>query len=61
MAATTTRKVLTVHAPLQEVLALGLLNDIEESLKMRGAQRVWIATDSLPDLVIMAEVPEEGS
>jgi hypothetical protein len=52
------RKVATLHAPLGRVLVLDLLQQIEDSLRKRGATNVWISADSLPDLTLMAEIPE---
>jgi hypothetical protein len=39
-------------------LAYEILGKVERSLLDQGAVKVWIATDALPDLTMMAEVPE---
>lgn len=54
------RKVLTLHAPLGKALAYEIIGQIEVQLKERmDATHVWIATDNLPDLTLMAQVPED--
>lgn len=57
------RRVLTLHAPLGKAIAQDLLVEIEKLLIEHGATSVWISHEALPDLQIMASVPdtsEEG-
>jgi len=49
---------MTLHAPLGKMIAHTFLEAVESTLDGMGATRVWISTDALPDLVIMAEVPD---
>lgn len=55
------RRVVTLHAPLGKVIAQDLLVEIEKLLIEHGASRVWISQDALPDLQIMASVPDTPS
>lgn len=52
------RRVVTLHAPLGKAIAQDLLVEIEKLLIEHGASRVWISQDVLPDLQIMATVPD---
>lgn len=53
------RRVITLHAPLGRKIAYELLGRVEKTLIDLGATRVWISTESLPDLAVMCEVPDE--
>lgn len=52
------RRVCTLHAPLGKAIAHDLLTQIKELLTDAGATDVWIAHDHLPDLTIMARIPD---
>lgn len=52
------RRVATLHAPLGKAIAHDLLVEIKESLTRHGAKDVWITHENLPDLTIMASVPD---
>ena len=55
------RRVVTLHAPLGKAVAQDLLQAIEKLLKTHGASQVWVSHEGLPNLEIMARVPEKGS
>lgn len=54
----TTRQILTLHAPIAPWLLDTLLSSIEESLVEAGAKRVWIDPRSTYDLTVLAEFPD---
>lgn len=55
----TTRRLLTFHAPMSLAISTYMLANMKESLLERGITRWWISHDELPDIVIMAEVPDD--
>jgi hypothetical protein len=55
----TPRKILTLHPPLGDETTDALLTAVEAALLRVGATRIWVETDSYPDITVMATVPEQ--
>ena len=56
------RRIVTLHAPIEGRVAYEALGRIERFITdQMGAQRTWVAHDKLPDLVVMADIPEQQS
>ena len=52
------RKILTLHPPLGDRTIDGILTSLEAALVDAGATRIWVESDSYPDLTVMATMPE---
>jgi hypothetical protein len=53
------RRLLTLHAPLGKLVSSAVLQAVEENLERHDVVP-WISPESLPDIVIMANFPDEG-
>lgn len=53
------RPILTLHAPLGRLMSDPVLEVIDHTLKAHGYSRWWISPANLPDIVVMAEVPDD--
>ena len=53
-----TRKILTLHPPLGDQTLDGILTSLESALMAAGATRIWVESESYPDLTVMADMPE---
>ncbi|GAA2144441.1 hypothetical protein GCM10009844_18030 [Nocardioides koreensis] len=57
-AVSSTRKILTLHPPLGDSTIDAILTSLETALVESGASRIWVESESYPDLTVMAEMPE---
>ena len=55
---TSTRKILTLHPPLGDSTIDSILTSLEAALVEAGASRIWVESESYPDLTVMATMPE---
>ena len=53
-----TRKILTLHPPLGDSTIDAILTSLEAALIEAGASRIWVESESYPDLTVMATMPE---
>ena len=53
-----TRKILTLHPPLGDATIDRILTSLETALVDAGASRIWVESESYPDLTVMATLPE---
>jgi hypothetical protein len=52
------RKILTLHPPLGDETIDRILTSLETALVDAGASRIWVESESYPDLTVMATLPE---
>ncbi len=52
------RKILTLHPPLGDRTIDAILTSLETALLDAGASRIWVESESYPDLTVMANMPE---
>ncbi|NYD40512.1 hypothetical protein [Nocardioides panaciterrulae] len=57
----TTRRILTLHAPVGKSVLDGVLTSLEQTLVDVGAERVWIDPTSADDLTVLADFPEPAT
>lgn len=55
------QRVITVHPGISLPLRLALLDAVESVLTREGVERAWIDTSQRHDLVVLAEVEDEGA
>ncbi len=58
--AMTTRRILTLHAPVGKTVLDDVLSSLEHALVEVGAEKVWIDPASTADLTVLADFPESA-
>jgi hypothetical protein len=53
------RRLLTLHAPLGKLVSSAVLRTVEENLGRHGV-KAWVSPEALPDVVLMADFPDDG-
>ena len=53
------RRLLTLHAPMGRELAGPGLTGLADRLRDEGVKKWWISHEHLPDVVVMADVPDD--
>ncbi len=52
-------KLLTIHSPFAPIIDETLFDTIEEKMSEKGITKWWVSPESLPDVVIMMEIPDD--
>ena len=49
---------MTVHAPTKPFVDDAFFDQLATAMQLRGITRWWVSMEDLPDVVIMAEIPD---